>query len=218
MTFNRLWQHSCPFFKKKGMVDQTDENTSKSVEQENEDLTQAENKQEQENSDQSSSEQQLEEHENAEQNPADDSSLAREYEEMRNKYLRLVAEFDNYRKRTNREKLELVNTAGEKVISELLPVLDDFDRAKATAEDENTKEVFSEGVSLVYEKLYKTLHQLGLKAMQSKGKAFDPELHEAITEIASPNEDMKGKVIDVIEEGYELNERIIRHAKVVVGK
>ena len=198
------------------MADQTDKNTSKSAEQEQEEIKKAETelKQEQENAASSETGQK----ENNSENDASDRSPEKELEEMRNKYLRLVAEFDNYRKRTNREKLELVNTGGGKVISALLPVLDDFDRAKATAEDENTQEVFSEGVSLVYEKLYKTLHQLGLKSMESKGAAFDPELHEAITEIPAPDKEMKGKVVDVIEEGYMLNDRIIRHAKVVVGK
>lgn len=201
------------------MSDQTDKNTSKFAEDHEESKqAQDEMKKQQENVESVSSEQSDEKENNAENEETNDSSPENDYEEMRNKYLRLVAEFDNYRKRTNREKLELVNTAGGKVISELLPVLDDFDRAKATAEDENTEEVFSEGVSLVYEKLYKTLYHLGLKAMQSKGAAFDPELHEAITEIVMPNEEMKGKIVDVIEEGYLLNDRIIRHAKVVVGK
>ena len=201
------------------MLDQTDKNTSKLAEDREESKqVQDEMKKQQENAESGSSEQSDEKENNAENQESNDSSHEKDYEDMRNKYLRLVAEFDNYRKRTNREKLELINTAGGKVISELLPVLDDFDRAKATADDENTEEVFSEGVSLVYEKLYKTLFHLGLKAMQSKGAAFDPELHEAITEIATPNEEMKGKIVDVIEEGYLLNDRIIRHAKVVVGK
>jgi len=205
--------------KNKGMLDQTDKNTSKLAEDREESKqVQDEMKKQQENAESGSSEQSDEKENNAENQESNDSSHEKDYEDMRNKYLRLVAEFDNYRKRTNREKLELINTAGGKVISELLPVLDDFDRAKATADDENTEEVFSEGVSLVYEKLYKTLFHLGLKAMQSKGAAFDPELHEAITEIATPNEEMKGKIVDVIEEGYLLNDRIIRHAKVVVGK
>lgn len=146
------------------------------------------------------------------------SLLKKELHEMKDKHLRLFAEFENYKKRTLKEKIDLLNSAAEDTLSVLLPVLDDFDRAKKSAEQENSKEVFSEGVSLVYQKLYATLHQKGLKAMESTGLAFDPELHEAITEIPAPTEDMKGKVIDTIEKGYYLKEKIIRYAKVVVGK
>lgn len=138
--------------------------------------------------------------------------------ELKDKYLRLQAEFDNFRKRTMKEKLEFMVTAAQDTISVLLPVLDDFDRAKKNAEDENSTEPFSEGVMLVYDKLYKKLEQKGLKTMESTGEDFDPELHEAITEIPAPNEEMKGKVMDTVEKGYFLKDKIIRHAKVVVGK
>jgi len=138
--------------------------------------------------------------------------------ELKDKYLRLQAEFDNFRKRTVKEKLEFMITAAQDTVSALLPVLDDFDRARKNAEDENSTEPFSEGVMLVYDKLHKTLEQKGLKAMESTGAVFDPELHEAITEIPAPEEDMKGKVMDTVEKGYFLKEKIIRHAKVVVGK
>ncbi len=138
--------------------------------------------------------------------------------ELKDKYLRLQAEFDNFRKRTMKEKLEFMVTAAQETMSALLPVLDDFDRAKKNAEDENSTEPFSEGVMLVYDKLYKNLEQKGLKAMESTGEDFDPELHEAITEIPAPNDEMKGKVMDTVEKGYFLKDKIIRHAKVVVGK
>ncbi len=138
--------------------------------------------------------------------------------ELKDKYLRLQAEFDNFRKRTMKEKLEFMVTAAQDTMTVLLPVLDDFDRAKKNAEDENSTEPFSEGVMLVYDKLHKNLAQKGLKAMESTGEDFDPELHEAITEIPAPSEDMKGKVIDTVEKGYFLKDKIIRHAKVVVGK
>jgi len=141
-----------------------------------------------------------------------ESSLA----EMKEKNLRLLAEFDNYKKRTMRERLELLDTASKDVIIALLPVLDDFDRAKRHAE-ESTEEQFSEGMRLVYNRLYSILGSLGLKEMESMGETFDPHLHEAITEIPAPSEDLKGKVMDVIEKGYLLNDKIIRHAKVVVG-
>jgi molecular chaperone GrpE len=138
--------------------------------------------------------------------------------ELKDKYLRLLAEFDNYKKRSVKEKLELMKSAAQDTMSALLPVLDDFDRAKKNAEDESSTEPFSEGVALVYSKLYNSLKQKGLEPMVSNGEVFDPELHEAITEIPAPSEDMKGKIIDTIETGYFLKDKIIRHAKVVVGK
>lgn len=138
--------------------------------------------------------------------------------ELKDKYLRLFAEFDNYKKRTIKEKLDLMRTAAQDTLSSLLPVLDDFDRAKKTADDENTSETFSDGVTLVYNKLYTVLSHHGLTPMESDGEVFDPELHEAITEVPAPSEDLKGKVIDTIEKGYYLKDKIIRHAKVVVGK
>ena len=136
--------------------------------------------------------------------------------EQKDKFLRLFAEFDNFKKRAVKEKIDMLSTASRETISAMLPVLDDFDRAKKNAEDENSEEPFSEGVNLVYNKLHTVLQQKGLQAMETNGVDFDPEQHEAITEI--PNEEMKGKVVDTIEKGYLLNDKIIRHAKVVVGK
>jgi molecular chaperone GrpE len=144
--------------------------------------------------------------------------LTQELTEAKDKYIRLYAEFDNYKKRTVKERLDLISTAGRDTISSFLPVLDDFDRAKKSADDEKTQEVFSEGVSLVYNKLQGLMSSKGVKAMESTGEAFDPDLHEAITEIPAPTEELKGKVIDTVEKGYFLNDKIIRHAKVVVGK
>ena len=140
------------------------------------------------------------------------------YNELNDKYLRLFAEFDNYKRRTVKERLELMNTAAQDTIAALLPVLDDFDRAKAVSDDEESPEKFSEGVELVYNKLYRILKQKGLKPMESTGEPFDAEYHEAVTEIPAPDEDMKGKNIDTVEKGYFLKDKIIRHAKVVVGK
>jgi molecular chaperone GrpE len=117
-----------------------------------------------------------------------------------------------------KEKLELMRTAAQDTMTSLLPVLDDFDRAKKAADEGNEQEQFSEGVQLVYQKLQNTLHAKGLKSMESTGEVFDPEMHEAITEIPAPSEEMKGKVIDTIEKGYTLGDKIIRYAKVVVGK
>ena len=145
-------------------------------------------------------------------------SVDQELAQLKDKYLRLVAEFENYKRRTMKEKLELMGTAARDTLSALLPVLDDFDRAKKNADDESSEEIFSEGIALVYTKLYKTLEQRGLSPMESTGLDFDPESHEAITEIPAPSPDLKGKVVDTVEKGYMLKDKIIRHAKVVVGK
>jgi len=138
--------------------------------------------------------------------------------EQKDKFLRLFAEFDNFKKRNVKERLDLMSTAARETMVALLPVLDDFDRAKNAAEDDETTEPFSEGVMLVYQKLHSTLKNKGLIEMVSTGEDFNPDLHQALTEIPAPSEEMKGKVIDTIEKGYLLKEKIIRHAKVVVGK
>jgi len=138
--------------------------------------------------------------------------------ELKDKYLRLVAEFENYKKRTVREKIDLMDNAAKNTLTKLLPVVDDFDRAKKISDDEGSQEVFPDGVTMVYNKLHTTLKGIGLSAMETNGELFDAEMHEAVTEIPAPNDDMKGKVIDTIEKGFLLNDKIIRHAKVVVGK
>ncbi|HZV70058.1 MAG TPA: nucleotide exchange factor GrpE [Saprospiraceae bacterium] len=137
--------------------------------------------------------------------------------EMKEKNLRLLAEFENYKKRTVRERLELLSSASKDLILSLLPVLDDFERAIKHA-NESADETISEGIRLVYNRLNNILQSEGLKAMEGKGETFDPELHEAIAEVPAPDESLQGKVLDVIEKGYMLNDKIIRHAKVVVGK
>lgn len=144
--------------------------------------------------------------------------LETEVGELKDKYLRLYAEFDNYKKRTVKEKLDLMRTAAQDTLASLLPVLDDFDRAKKIADDPSTSEHFSEGVELVYQKLITTLRNLGVNEMDSTGSDFNPELHEAITDIPAPSEELKGKVVDTIAKGYYLHDKIIRHAKVVVGR
>jgi len=125
-------------------------------------------------------------------------------QEQKDKFLRLFAEFDNYKKRTAKERLELIRTAGQDIISELLPVLDDFDRAEKAMADNDDAKTAQEGFGLIKEKLFKKLELKGLGHMDSMGKDFDPDLHEAITEIPAPNEELKGKVVDVIEKGYSL--------------
>ncbi len=154
----------------------------------------------------------------AETTAPETDSKTQELAELKDKYIRMMAEFDNYKKRTVRERIDLMNTAAKDTMSAILPVLDDFDRAKKNADDDGSTEVFTEGVNLVYNKLYSVLQQRGLKPMESTGETFDPEFHEALTEIPAPTEEMKGKVIDTIEKGYLLKDKIIRYAKVVVGK
>jgi molecular chaperone GrpE len=131
--------------------------------------------------------------------------------------LRLYSEFDNYKRRTAKERLELFKTAAEEIIVSLLPVLDDFDRAMTAAEGSKDSADVKEGMALIKNKLMKTLAQQGLEPMNSMGKPFDTDNHEAITKIPAPKKKLKGKVVDVIEKGFFLNGKVIRHAKVVVG-
>jgi len=138
--------------------------------------------------------------------------------ELEDKYLRLFAEFENFKKRMRKENLNLISTASEEVMKAILPVLDDFDRAKLMSDDENSPENFTEGVQLVYDKLFSVLKSKGLMPDESTGDEFDAEKHEAIAEIPVPDESQKGKVIDTVEKGYKLNDKIIRYPKVVVGK
>jgi molecular chaperone GrpE len=138
--------------------------------------------------------------------------------EQKDKFLRLMAEFDNFKRRTAKERMELIQTAGKDVIVSLLDVLDDCDRAEKQMAISDDIAVQKEGIQLVFNKIRSTMQAKGLTAMESIGKAFDAELHEAITEVPVPNDKQKGKVIDEVTKGYFLNEKIIRFAKVVVGK
>ena len=134
------------------------------------------------------------------------------------KYLRQVAEFDNYRKRTIKEKAELIKNGGERAIESILPVLDDFERALANmAKDENAAEIMT-GVELIYNKFVGILKQNGLQRIETEGATFDTGFHEAIAIIPAPSEDLKGKVLDCVQTGYTLNDKVIRHAKVAVGE
>jgi molecular chaperone GrpE len=144
--------------------------------------------------------------------------LQAELQEQKDKYLRLFAEFDNYRRRTAKENIELRQTAGKEIIISLLDVLDDCDRAEKQMENDTDIEHVKEGAKLIFNKLRKVLQGKGLKEMHSVNKEFDVEKHEAITEIPVENQKQKGKVVDEIEKGYYLNDKLIRFAKVVVGK
>jgi molecular chaperone GrpE len=141
-----------------------------------------------------------------------------ELEEVKDKFIRKVAEFDNYKRRSAKERLELIQTAGRDVISDMLDVLDDCDRAQKQLDSSDNPEAIKEGVMLVFNKLRNTLQGKGLKAMETIKKEFDPDLHDAVTEITAPTEELKGKIVDEVMKGYYLNDKIIRHAKVVVGK
>lgn len=144
--------------------------------------------------------------------------LEKELGEMKDKYLRIFAEFDNYRKRTIKERQEIIKLAAKDSLGALLPAIDDFDRAIKVANENKNEEKIPEGIILIYNKLFKALEQQGIKEMVTNGQDFDPELHEALTKIPAPSEEMKGKIIDTIEKGYYLNDKIIRYAKVVVGE
>jgi molecular chaperone GrpE len=144
--------------------------------------------------------------------------LEMELDEQKDKYLRLVAEFDNFRKRTAKEKLELIQTGGKDVIVSLLDVLDDCDRAEQQIKNSTDIEAVKEGIHLIFNKLRSSLQARGVKEMESIGTDFDLEKHEAITEIDAPDESGKGKVLDQVHKGYYLNDKLIRFAKVVVGK
>lgn len=144
--------------------------------------------------------------------------LEKEVAEWKDKYVRQIAEFDNFRKRNAKEKLELMQTAGKEVIKDLLDVLDDCDRAQKQMEPSTDLKTIKEGVLLVFNKLRNVLNAKGLKAMETIKTEFNPDLHEAITEIPAPTEEFKDRVVDEVTKGYYLNDKIIRHAKVVVGK
>ena len=138
--------------------------------------------------------------------------------DMKDKYLRLSAEFDNYRKRTLKEKAELILNGGEKTIKAILPVIDDLERALQSMAKTTDVEALKEGVEIVYNKFMQILGQNGVKAIDTKEKSLDTDFHEAVAMIDAPKEELKGKVLDCVQTGYTLNEKVIRHAKVVVGK
>lgn len=145
-------------------------------------------------------------------------NIKQQLTEMQDKYLRLSAEFDNYRKRTLREKIELTKSAGESVILSILPVIDDFDRALVSLQGSENCSAMKDGLQLIYNKLADFLKQNGVKEMEVKNTPFDSEIHEAITNIPAADESSKGKVVDVVLKGYMLNDKVIRYPKVVVGE
>lgn len=147
-----------------------------------------------------------------------EEEYALKVQELNDKYLRLYSEFDNYRRRTSKEKIDMAKTASEGLIIELLPVLDDFERAIKSSEEVENCDAVKEGINLIFNKFQGVLSKKGLTAIESTGEVFDTDFHEAITFMPSPTEDMKGKVIDTTEKGYLLNEKVIRYSKVVIGQ
>ena len=143
--------------------------------------------------------------------------LQEQYKELNDKYLRLSAEFDNYRKRCLKEKTDLIKSAGEDILVNILPVMDNFERAMKSMEENQDIDAVKEGINLIYGSFKDFLSQKGIKEIEAIGKELDTDKHEAISQIPAPKEEMKGKIIDTIEKGYELNGKIIRFAKVVVG-
>ncbi len=144
-------------------------------------------------------------------------TIKKELEEQKDKYLRLYSEFDNYKRRTAKEKIELSQIANKDIVIALLPVLDDCERAQKSIGEASDVTAVKEGLNLVFNKLFKSLESKGLKPLESIGQVFDSELHEAITQIPSPSPELKGKVVDEVEKGYFLNDKLIRFAKVVTG-
>lgn len=164
------------------------------------------------------SEETIQQEENTQQEEAKVLTPEEKLAETNDKHLRLFAEFENFKRRTAKERIELYKTAGESVLSSLLPILDDFERAIKVKTDAGEELTEDEGVMLIYNKMKSTLEQKGLKAMEDViGKELNTDFHEAITNIPAPSEDLKGKIIDVIEKGYFLNDKVIRYAKVVVA-
>ena len=174
--------------------------------------------QEEQTEETSAEETQEETQEEAQEEELDEvSKVTAELAEMKDKYLRLYSEFENFRKRTQKEKSDLLVTASERVIVDLLGIVDDFERGMKANEDTEDIAAVKEGIALVYDKFAKLLKNKGVEPINATGEEFDTELHEAITQIPSPTEDMKGKVIDEVEKGYKLGEKVIRYSKVVVG-
>jgi molecular chaperone GrpE len=146
-------------------------------------------------------------------------SLEDQLQGEKDKFIRLFAEFENYKKRTTKERIDLFKTANQELMSSLLPVIDDFERAMSHMDGSDETKELRAGVDLIYQKFFKTLEQKGLSRIEvNNGDAFDAEIHEAITQIPAPSEDLKGKIIDCVEKGYKLGEKIIRFPKVVIGQ
>lgn len=153
-----------------------------------------------------------------EQDIDEEEDLQSKYDELNNSYLRLHAEFDNYRKRTLKEKVEIIKAGGEKVLTEMIPLIDDFERALETVQSADHKEAIVEGLELIYSKFISFLNQNGVKEIEAIGETFDADKFEAVTTIPAQDESQKDTVVDCIQKGYILNEKVLRFPKVIVGK
>ncbi len=147
-----------------------------------------------------------------------EETLQKEIDELKDKHLRLSAEFDNYRRRTVKEKMDLIKSGGEDVLKKILPIVDDFDRAVSHLSEVKDAEAVKEGIMLIYNKFQSFVSTSGLQVIDAKDKDFDTDLHEALTKIPAPTPELKGKVVDVVEKGYTLGDKVLRFAKVVVGE
>ncbi len=176
-------------------------------------------KQEEPQVEEPTNEENLAEEENSSVEESTEEAGAEEkYNELNNKYLRLYSDFENFRKRTAKERLEMFDSAGADTITKLLPIMDDFERAIANNEKTEDVAALKEGFSLIYNKLKNTFTQLGVQEMEAIGTEFNTDKHEALTNIPAPSDDLKGKVVDVAEKGYVMKEKVIRFAKVIVGQ
>jgi len=192
---------------------QNQDGSQQQVEEEKTEAEQAEQEQEGKKKDKEKDKKKKKEKEKAAEK-SDREKLA----ELQDRYLRLQAEYDNYRKRTLKEKMELTRSAGEDILKGLLPVMDDFERAIKSIDEAENAEAFKDGVHLIYNKFKEFLNQQGVKEMESQDQNFDTDKHEAISKVPAPSEEMKGKVVDVVQTGYYLNDKVLRYAKVVVGE
>lgn len=198
-----------------------DKSKSKKEELEEKDLeTTVENTvEEQEVKEEPKAEKKKEKKKSAKEKKADEiEELGTKLQDISDKYMRLSAEFDNYRKRTLKEKMELTKSAGEKILVNVLPVMDNFERALQSMDDAKDVEALKEGVQLIYSNFKDFISQNGVKEIEAVNQDFDTDIHEAITKIPAPSDELKGKVVDCVEKGYTLNEKVIRFSKVVVGE
>jgi len=145
-------------------------------------------------------------------------NFEKKFIEMNDKYMRLSAEFDNYRKRTLKERMEMMKNAGEDILINFLPIMDNIERAKQSIDDAKEINAIKEGISLIHKNIFDFLTSRGISEINAKGEVFDTDLHEALTKIPAPEDDLKGKVVDVIEKGYKIKDKVLRYAKVVVGE
>ncbi len=203
-------------FKKKTVKEQ--ESNQSTIGSENEEQLEQKKAETSENVDNEKVTQQEETNETQVETETNEARLERELAEMKDKYLRLSAEFDNYRKRTLKERMDMLKTASEEVLLGLLQVIDNFERALKNMETSQDVEAIRQGVELIYKNFVNFLAQKGMKEIDALNAPFDTDLHEAITKIPAPTDDLKGKVVDVIEKGYKLHDKVSRYAKVVIGE